>query len=90
MIFSEEQEQNKIHASHGKNHAATWTISAGLVEGESSLFSTVGNASSAMLHYYILVSAEHPCASENSNSKPGRLLQAKSPQGIKKLTWISQ
>lgn len=61
-------------------------LSAGWVEGESRLSSTVGNVSSAMLHYYTLISAKQPCASENSNSKPESLLQAKLAQGTKKLT----
>lgn len=35
-------------------------LSAGWVEGENSLSSTVGNASSAVLPYFTLVSAKQP------------------------------
>lgn len=66
--------------------STTQQLSAGWVEGESSLSSAAGKASGAVLHYYALVSAKQPCTSENSNSEPASLLQAKFPQGVKKLT----
>lgn len=64
--------------------------SAGWLEGESSQSSKVGNASSAGLCYYSLVSTKHHHAFENSNSELANLMEAKLSQGIKKSSNVLQ